>query len=220
MSLVSRQQVANWLPEIDRPALVLGSGPNAAPPPGFPEGWSLLTVNGSQAIASGWGASVPEVTLFGTTVLDRRPSNLAAQAVLRGKSTKSLLIVADRHKKLMNRLRLLMIGYRFQSLSWLTTEERRAFLASVLGEDIAGRVKPSNGVFLAIIALAQGAPEVMMTGFSLTSKGHAYNDLSHPRNHAAADAEVLAGLSDRKLPITTNDERFAAEAGIPFSAGL
>jgi hypothetical protein len=42
----------------------------------------------------------------------------------------------------------------------------------------------------------------------------------HPRNHAAADAEVLAGLSDRKLPITTNDERFAAEAGIPFSAGL
>ena len=212
MPSAKAQTGAGRLPPIARQALVLGAGPNAAPPPGFPNDWMLLTVNGSQAIAKAWGAPRPDLTLFGTTVLGRHPSNRAAQAVLRGAGTDCLVMVSEGFHRFGDRLNLWRIGYRFGSLRWLSRAERRAILAAVLGEEAS--LKPSNGIVLAIIALSLGCPRVVMTGFSLSSAGHAYNDLNHPRNHVDADAAVLAEIVRRKLPVFTNDPRFAAETGL------
>lgn len=201
------------LPKLDRPAVVLGSGPNARPPDGV-EDWALLTVNGSQSLAAGWAKSDPDMTLFGTTVLGMRPSNREAQAVLRGRHTRLLVMVRDGSNPLLHSFNLWRIGYRYDRRVLLTTAQRAEIFESVLGKALGSVAKPSNGIFLVLIALHLGAPKVLMTGFSLSKAGHGYNEANHPRNHAGADASILAELARREAPVFANDAEFANESGL------
>lgn len=201
------------LPRLDRPAIVLGSGPQARPPADAGE-WALLTVNGSQALAAGWAKSDPDLTLFGTTVLGMRKSNRAAQAVLRGRHTRLLVMVRDGSNPLLHSFNLWRIGYRYDRRVLLSTSQRGEIFEAVLGKSLGSVAKPSNGIFLVLIALHLGAPKVLMTGFSLSKAGHGYNDANHPRNHAGADAEILAELARREAPVFANDPEFARESGL------
>lgn len=206
------------LPALDRPAIVLGSGPSARPPADLPQ-WALLTVNGSQALAAGWSRSDPDLTLFGTTVLGMRASNRAAQAVLRGRHTRLLVMVRDGSNPLLHSFNLWRTGYRYDQRVLLSTADRAAIFEAVLGSALASVAKPSNGIFLVLIALYLGAPKVLMTGFSLSTAGHGYNQSSHPRNHAGADAGILAELARRGAPVFTNNEQFARESGLRLLEG-
>lgn len=201
------------LPTLDRPAIVLGSGPKAQPPD-RQQDWALFTVNGSQTLAAGWTKPDPDMTLFGTTVLGMRESNRAAQAVLRGRHTRLLVMVRDGSNPLLHSFNLWRIGYRYDRRVLLTTAQRASMFEAVLGKSMGSVAKPSNGIFLALIALHLGAPKVLMTGFSLSKAGHGYNAANHPRNHAGADARILAELVRRDAPIFANDPEFASESGL------
>lgn len=199
--------------KLDRPAVVLGSGPNARPPDGV-ENWALLTVNGSQSLAAGWVKSDPDLTLFGTTVLGMRPSNREAQAVLRGLHTRLLVMVRDGSNPLLHSFNLWRIGYRYDRRVLLSTTQRASVFEAVLGKSLGSVAKPSNGIFLVLIALHLGAPKILMTGFSLSQAGHGYSAANHPRNHAGADGSILAELARRGAPVFANDPDFARESGL------
>ena len=202
---------------VHRPTIILGSGPSARPPSN-PQGWALFTVNGSQALATGWGLGDPDVTLFGTTVLGMRASNREAQRVLRGRRTRLLVMVSDGSNPLVHRFNLWRTGYHCDRSLMLTTRQRAEIFGAVLGKTLDPALKPSNGVFLALIALYLGAPEIMMTGFSLSSAGHGYNTANHTRHHKEADAAVLGEMARLALPVSTNDLRFSHESGLALRA--
>lgn len=206
-------QLAARLPRLSAPALVVGSAPGARCPTDV-AGWHLLSVNASQVVAEGWGFDSPTLTLFGTTVLGMRPSNRAAQRVLRGRRTGCLLTMEDGSNRLVHEFNLWRMGYRYERRAGLDRQSRLAMLSSMVGEDLA-RLKPSNGIVLALLALFLGAPRVVMAGFSLGQTGHAYNQANHPRNHVDADREVLRGIVARHLPIATTSADLAAQAGLP-----
>jgi hypothetical protein len=205
-------QFAAAAPRLTAPALVVGSAPGARCP-GDVAGWHLLSVNASQVVAEEWGLDRPALTLFGTTVLGMRPSNRAAQNVLRGHKTGCLIVMRDGSNRLVHEFNLWRMGYHYERRAWLDTDTRLAMLRSMVGDELA-RMKPSNGIVLALLALFLGAPRVVMAGFSLGQTGHAYNAANHPRNHVDADREVLRGIVARQLPITTTSAELAAATGI------
>lgn len=201
------------LPRFDGPVLVLGSAPGAIPPADL-ERRRLLTVNASQVIAEGWGRQRPEMTLFGTTVLGLRPANRAAQQVLKRRGTGCLVRMTDGSTTVIHDFNLWRMQYIADRVVPLDIAARRGLLANLVGDAIAQRYKPSNGVYLAALALALGATDIVMAGFSLTSAGHAYNSANHPRNHVDADREVLLALVAAGLSITTTSQDFAADSGL------
>ena len=204
------------LPRFDGPVLVLGSAPGAIPPPDL-ENRRLLTVNASQVIAEGWGRQRPDMTLFGTTVLGLRPANRAAQQVLKRRGTGCLVRMTDGSTTLIHDFNLWRMQYMADRVVPLDIAARRGLLANLVGDAIAQRYKPSNGVYLAALALALGATDIVMVGFSLTSAGHAYNSANHPRNHVDADREVLLALVAAGVPITTTSREFAETSGLRAS---
>lgn len=204
------------LPRLDGPVLVLGSAPGAIPPADL-FGRRVLTVNASQVTAAGWGVERPDVTLFGTTVLGLRPSNRAAQLVLAGRGTGCLVRMSDGSTTVIHDFNLWRMRYKADRVASLDVAARRRLLAHLVGEEIAQRYKPSNGVYLVALALALGATDVVMAGISLTVAGHAYNNANHPRHHVDADRAVLQALVASGLSISTTSADFAAESGLPLA---
>ena len=201
------------LPRLEGPVLVLGSAPGAIPPADL-ERRRLLTVNASQVIAEGWGRPRPDLTLFGTTVLGLRPSNRAAQQVLGRRGTGCLVRMTDGSTTLIHDFNLWRMRYMADRVVPLDIAARRDLLAGVVGEAVADRLKPSNGVYLTALAIALGATDIVMAGFSLTAAGHAYNDANHPRNHVDADREVLLALVALGVSVATTSGAFADASGL------
>ncbi len=204
------------LPRFDGPVLVLGSAPGAVPPADL-QTRRLLTVNASQVIAEGWGMPRPDMTLFGTTVLGLRPSNRAAQQVLRRRETGCLVRMSDGSRTLIHDFNLWRMRYIADRVVSLDIPTRRGLIASLVGDELAQRFKPSNGVYLVALALALGATDVVMAGFSLTVSGHAYNNENHPRHHIDADREVLRGMVAAGAPIATTSQEFAKKSDLRTS---
>lgn len=204
------------LPRLSGPVLVVGSGPGACLPAGYDDTWTLATVNGSQIIAARLGCGSPDLTLLGLSVLQKAPVNREAQAVLRDGSTGVLICINGRRRYSLARMRLARLGYRFNRFCYLTREARLAMTSDVLGARINSQLKPSNGVTLAFLCLNLGASLVVMTGFSLSKSGHAYNDQNRPRLHANEDAALLKRSIEKGIPIYTSQSDFAEESGLPL----
>ncbi|MEP9388928.1 hypothetical protein [Mesorhizobium sp. KR9-304] len=201
------------LPALQGPALVIGSGPGAKLPDGFNDAWTIATVNASQVVASSMGCGSPDLTLFGNAVLQKRPVNREAQSVLRGLST-GTVIWQTRRTHL--RIRLAMLGYSYSRISVLDEARRIEIVSSAVGRRVTHAERPSNGILLALLCLHMGSSIVVMTGFSLTQAGHAYNDKGRVRNHVDADNMVLAEALARGARIYTSDPLFSSESGIPL----
>src|SRR5690606_31351277 len=76
----------------------------------------------------------------------------------------------------------------------------------------------SNGVVLALLSLHLGADEVLMSGLSLSTHGHAYSDKGYSRGHIDADRLALNEMGRRGLPVRALDPVFAEESGLPLYA--
>ncbi len=205
------------LPRFTGKVLVLGSAPGPIPPVDLVDR-RLLTVNASQVTAEGWGMPRPDMTLFGTTVLGLRPSNRAAQQVLNRRGTGCLVRMTDGSATFIHDFNLWRMRYVADRVVPLDIPTRRGLIANLVGDAIAQRFKPSNGVYLTALALALGATDVVMAGFSLTVAGHAYNNENHPRHHVDADREVLLALVAAGLAISTTSPDFAASSGLRLAA--
>lgn len=201
------------LPCLEGPALVVGSGPGAKLPGGFGDTWTIATVNASQAVASSIGCGPPDLTLFGKAVLQKRAVNREAQQAIRGLSTGAVIW---QNRKNFLRVRLSLLGYSYSRIHVLDEQARMRVIADAVGRKVGRDARPSNGVLLALLCLHLGGSLVVMTGFSLTQAGHAYNDKGRDRNHVVEDREVLAAALARGARIYTSDPLFSSESGIPL----
>jgi hypothetical protein len=202
-------------------AFVLGSAPDSFPPPAGSGAWSILTVNGSQAVLGRLGLpATPAMTLMNRSVLKSSiRSGVAAREVLRGRSTGDLVVMSHEvstKQRLLIAARLWWLGYRYRSLTVVDMRERSRILRALLGAAYDESKPPSNGIFLALLALHLGADRVLMSGFSLSKAGHAYNALNLRRGHVDGDTAALRRIADLHLPIFTNDERFSRESRLPL----
>jgi hypothetical protein len=204
-----------------RQVFALGSAPDSFPPPAGSGPWLVVTVNGSQAVLERLGLpAIPVMTLMNRSVLKSSiVSGVAARKVLRGLSTENLVVmshkVSARHRLLIV-LRLWWLGYRYRSLTVLDMRHRSHVMAGVLGDAYDAGKPPSNGIFLALLALHLGASRILISGFSLSKAGHAYNRLDLPRRHLDGDTLALRRIVASALPVYTNDERFSRESGLPL----
>lgn len=203
-------------PTLTGPVLVVGSGPGGALPAGMDHNWTVATVNGSQVVGEGLGLGVPDLTLMGAAVMKDKPVNLEAQHVLSGRHTKLLISPIGRRRYSAARWRLMRIDYTYDAVFRISTRDKIDIVNSVLGDTIQHKHKPSNGVILALACLHWGASSVVMTGFSLTKHGHAYNDAERPREHIDEDRIVLAKAVSNGAPLFTTSQDFAAESGLPI----
>ena len=207
-----------------RQVFALGSAPESFPPPAEGGAWAIITVNASQAILERLGLpATPMLSLMNRSVLKSTiRSGIAAREVLRGLSTENLVVVSHevtRKQRLIIALRLWGLRYRYRSLTVLDMSHRSRIMQELLGDAYDERMPPSNGIFLALLALHLGASRILMSGFSLSKTGHAYNELNLARGHLDGDTAALRRIVVLGLPIFTNDERFAGESGLPLMSG-
>ncbi len=133
---------------------------------------------------------------------------------MRGRKTRTLLLF-DRGKLIDNqRLKLLMLGYSYDRVVFISTADRIDWIRDATGIEPVD--KPSNGVAAAFLCASLGAKKIVMTGFSLTKEGHAYNTKNRERAHVAGDREALKLAVSRNVPIVTNQNDFSAESGVPL----
>jgi hypothetical protein len=207
-----------------RQVFALGSAPDSFPPPAGSGTWSVITVNGSQAVLERLGLpATPVMTLMNRSVLKSSiRTGTAAREVLCGRSTGDLVVVSHKvssKQRALIALRLWWLRYRYQSLTVLDMLHRSEIMHNLLGDAYDAAQPPSNGVFLALLALHLGASRILMSGFSLSSAGHAYNNLGLRRGHMDGDTAALHRIVASRLPVFTNDARFARESGLRLLSG-
>ncbi len=207
----------------ERPTLVFGSAPRSTLPPGWRIDDPLVTINASQVPAEALGLPEPTLTVLSADTLGELESNREAQRVLAGRRTRNLLVVAHPAEWAERGPGLKAMGYSAARLYRVTPRFRSRVVRAATGDD-AGRgdaehVKVSNGVYAICQALALGAPEVVVAGFSLTSGGHAYNALEHKRLHVGPDGRAFAALAERAPNVYAASELLAAELGLPAWRG-
>lgn len=208
---------------LERPTLVFGSAPRSSLPPGWRVDDPLVTINASQVPAEALGLPPPTLTVLSVDTLGGLESNREAQRVLAGRRTCNLLVVASPLEWNERSSKLKDMGYFAGRLCRVTTRFRSRVVRAATGDD-AGRgdaesVKVSNGVYAICQALALGAPEVVVAGFSLTSGGHAYNARGHKRLHVAPDARAFAALATRAPNVYAATDALAVELGLPAWRG-
>lgn len=207
---------------LNKSVFVLGSAPNPVPPPEAGHGWVSMTVNGSQASLANLGLdSMPNATIFNTSLIKTNYApNAAARHVLRGKRTENLIVLSESNslrKRIHVILRLLILQYKYKTLTILTTHTRLKIIEETIQKKLLERKdQPSNGIFTALLALHLGAEKVLLSGFSLSKQGHAYNNLNFKRAHATGDLIVLERAVELGLPIYTTDRDFSTESGVPL----
>ena len=162
-----------------------------------------------------WGLS-PEITIMGAALAGDGLPSREAQKVIAGKRTGLCICIGEREDYFTFNAKFSEIGYQPAALTMMPKGRREQITKNVLGPDAIKAGKPSNGVFLALLALHQGASLALMSGFSLTQGGHRYNSLGLPREHADADRQLLAMAVRQGLPVSTTDEKFSSESGVPM----
>ncbi len=202
--------------EFEANVLILGAGPGSFIPSSFNEKWSLFTINASQAALLD-DDIIPDFTLIGTSTLRNKPTNREAKKALRGRKTRTLILF-DRGKFIDNqRLKLFRLGYQYDRVVFFSTAERLHWIRDATGIEVRDNSqKPSNGIAAAFLCVSLGVKRIVMTGFSLTKEGHAYNDKNRERAHVQGDRAALRMATLRRHPIYTNQSDFAEEAGIPL----
>lgn len=197
--------------KLTRPCMVLGSSPD--PHPVHMENFDLICVNCSGYIAKDWGLPDPKVTLLGAFKLVV-PKNEVDRRVLKGLRTETLVFIRHRLpvSKALATVLLDMLEYRYTEFLRLGFWDRAYMITKVVGK----RLPVSNGVFAVCYALYNGAPEVVLVGFSLTKDGHYYPDQNRPRGHIPADLEALIAICERGWNIKTSEPELSELTGIPL----
>jgi hypothetical protein len=207
----------------DGPVLIVGSAPVSNLPKGFNSRFSVITVNGSQAVTAGWGLGPPDVTLMQLNQIEGTTANAQyVRKVLRGQRTRLLYVLRWRYGMARLRRGLAAFDYQYDELQQVSRYRRMALYESILGrQNIEADIemKFSGGVTAVLYAAASGAPAIIITGIDPASKGHIYNELALPRLHANTDREILQEIHAGGFPLYTADPRVATSLGLPLWDG-
>jgi hypothetical protein len=207
----------------DGPVLIVGSAPVSNLPKGFNSRFSVITINGSQAVTAGWGLGPPDVTFMQPNQIEGMSDNgRFVRKILQGQRTRLLYVMRWKHNMARLRRGLAAFDYQYEELQRVSRYRRMALFEAILGGqnlEADNEMKFSNGVTGILYAAASGAREIIITGIDPTSKGHVYNELDLPRLHANTDREILKKLHTRGLPLSTADPHVASSLGLPLWDG-
>jgi hypothetical protein len=205
------------------PVVVVGSAPVSHKPAGFNDSFSVITINGSQSVTQGWGVDVPDVTLIQFNQIEGTNTNaVEVRRVLRGQRTRMLYILLwrDGFDRLVNGLKAFDYGY--DKMEIVNRYQRMALLDRVGGlkkAELDADSKCSNGINAVLLALYNGATEVIITGINPDSGGHAYNQENLARMHVQMDRQILLGLMKKGYPVYTADPAVSESLGLPLWKG-
>jgi hypothetical protein len=205
------------------PVLVVGSAPVSNKPVDFDDTFRVITINGSQTVTKGWGITIPDVTLVQFNQIEGTNTNaVEVRRVLNGERTKMLYVLLWR--KEFQRLEdgLKAFNYGYGKLEIVNRYKRMALLHRVGGlscTELGADDKCSNGINAVLLALYNGATEVIVTGINPDSGGHVYNQENLARLHVRKDREVLERLIERGYPVFTTDPGVSQSVGLPLWVG-
>ncbi len=205
------------------PVLVVGSAPVSNKPADFDDSFRVITINGSQMVTKGWGIEAPDVTLLQFNQIEGTNTNaVEVRRVLNGERTKMLYVLLWR--KELQRLEdgLKAFDYGYDKLEIVDRYRRMALLDRVGGvkcSELGADDKCSNGINAVLLALYNGATEVIITGINPDSGGHVYNTENLARLHVRKDREVLERLIERGYPVFTADPAVSQSVGLPLWKG-
>ncbi|WFU86285.1 membrane-anchored protein [Rhizobium sp. CC1099] len=202
------------------PVVVVGSAPQANLPAGLDRNFSIVTVNGSQAVTKNWGIERPDITFMQFNQIRGQNTNaVEVRRVLRGQSTKALYVFLWPEGEEALKAGLSAFHYQYESLTLVNKYERMALLDKVCGlrtAEMDASEKCSNGVNAVLFAFCHGASEVIITGINPRSTGHAYNNENLGRLHQTMDEMVFSKLLRDGWPLYTADPQVSSAIGIPL----
>jgi hypothetical protein len=202
---------------IHGPCLLLGSAPNPSVPVGFDKGWVLITVNASQTSVKSWNVQ-PNLTVTSDYMLGDTPANIAAKEAIRNNKTGRLILIERKRSVAETKKILQILNYQYDELIAIDHWERSRIAHRILGKYVAtgsGEEIISTGVFAALMAYFLGADPVVLSGFSFSINGHAYNTYKHKRSHVSVDRAALSLAREKRLPFYTANNKFSLESGLP-----
>lgn len=197
--------------------LVLGSAPDPVLPAGFDSTWALVTINASQASIEKWNAQ-PDATVMSDRMFEDSPANISGKQAIENRKTRQLFLIQRGHSVDETKKILQALHYSFERLTMIDHWTRSSVTHEILGSYLAigsGQRKISTGIFASLLAYYLGATAVVLSGFSFTKDGHAYNSLKHKRYHLFSDKRALARVQEKRLPFYASDSTFSFESGLP-----
>ncbi|MGF1619152.1 MAG: hypothetical protein ACFCUR_00905 [Rhodomicrobiaceae bacterium] len=203
-----------------RRCLIIGS----APEPVFPGSSSddcILCVNGSVYSVYKHLSRGPDITYLNAAFFrDENIYTSKTRAILAGKHIGDALVAWRDHEEGVKMLE--QFGVDFGIARLFSKYEKRLILTEVLAHNVIGlyahRANVSNGILMVAFALACGAREAILIGFSF-DHAHAYSPSQQlsPRAHAEEDTLFLRLALSRKLPLTTTSQDLHSRTGLPLT---
>lgn len=193
---------AAWLRHdrlLSRPWFVLASAPNPTLPTVLPPDTAHIHVKYAGHTASRLGLPVPDLTFL---LEKTRPDQISGL-----RFGKILKMTGSRPELIANRLRLHIPGIGQQEMR-ISKWERDAMLNDVLGDVYVGtgsEKRPSNGISMLCYALILGVPQIILTGFSISTDGHSYATNVRSRRHKEEDAISLATIAAKYPQVWTTE---------------
>jgi hypothetical protein len=202
----------------NKPCVVLGSAPRPQLPNHLRETTTLVCINGSgwSGSRAGWPAPGLTVMTGATITADHTATE---RKVLSGLATDTLVLInyfPHNHPVSVAQARDIFrtLGFRYRRFVTISRWGRKRMLRRVIGHRIDGPTnddRPSNGILAICLALSQGAPKVILAGFSFQRSGHHYAPTSgRTRHHQAADQEAVFSLMERGWPLATTEPEMAS----------
>ena len=206
------------------PALVLGSGPNSRIPQNYGPGWTLVTANAAQIAAEALGLPAPDIALMHRGIfvgIDQ--ADHYKRELLAGRGARHLVVPIWPGSTAPLAEGARGFRYGFETLTGLGKWQLAHLVWSLSGDYVATRrswqKKISTGAFAIFMTRYLGASPIVLSGFSLSSSGHAYDKRNSFRHHADEDAVLIRMALRAGFPLFAADPGFAAETGIPMWEG-
>ncbi len=201
------------VPRLGRSCVVLGSSPS--PHLASLHDFDLVCVNSSGRVALALRLPQPILTVLGGFKLVKS-RYLEDREAMRGLRTRSLLVIRTLRPLPVDEARRVLEGldYRYEALKTISHAFREHMVRKITGTSVVKQ--PSTGIFAVCYALASGAPEVILSGISLTLNGHYYSDRNRSRMHLEEDTAALIALRERGWPVKTSEPDLSRLTGVPL----
>ena len=210
------------LPNLDGDVFILGSAPNPIIPRHLLTQSTVISVNGSQVMLNESGIKCPDFTFMRSNMWFEREVDRETLDVLRGRSTKNLVIVAATSKNSQIHFKrqikcLSEIRYNFENLHLLSKSHRYQIVngnGTGIRSVLVSRLSASLGLCAVMGGLYMGARRAIFSGISFRNSGYAYNSSNHERRHLEGDVEVVRSALQQGQAILTCDQSFAEDTGV------
>ena len=205
------------------PVLLLGSAPTATVPVGYGDDWTLVCANAAQAGGERLGLPSPQLIVLRTNFFDAGRVHAEAREALRNRSAKHVVFrgVPKQMDFVASELASLQFGY--ETLTMVERQKRERIVLHAVGTVpalISVNKDLSNGVFTLCAAIDLFQQPVVMSGFSFSVAGHAYNASNLPRAHVDQDRKAVRIIQSRGWPVYASEAKFAEESGLPLWKGV